>query len=64
MILGDACVSRAEQAPLPWSGQPGLDHRAGHFRPSDMADRIPQPPVLQWSRYFYLGRRLLEWPMP
>ena len=44
--------------------QTGFDHRAGHFRPPDMAAGILKLPMLQWHRYFYLERRLLGWPTP
>ena len=42
----------------------GFDHRVGHFRPSNMVEWIPKPPVLRGVRCFYLGCRLLRWPMP
>ena len=42
----------------------GFDHRAGRFRPPDMATGILKLPILQWYRYFYLERRLLGWPTP
>ena len=42
----------------------GFDHRAGRFRPPDMATGILKLPILQWYRYFYLERRLLGRPTP
>ena len=68
LLVSSSHAFRRQRIPLtthgPQCGQRGFDRRVGHFRPQDMADEIPQPPLLQGNRYCYPGRRLLGWPAP